>query len=201
MYHVITIERSYASGGNEIGRRLAEALGYKLYDRDILIEAASNLGILPMYIENLEETTSGSFIFNLSKSAAGRDAGGKNLPMADKLFAEEKRIIENAAAEGGCVIVGRAAGYILRDHADCLRVFIHADKEKRIKRAIEREGIQKSEAENTLKKFDKRRKGFFNSVTKWDWGSPAYFELCLDSGNLGIELCTKILIEAVSAAN
>lgn len=198
MYHVITIERSYASGGNEIGRKLAEALGYKLYDRDILIEAASNLGILPMYIENLEETTSGSFIFNLSKSSPGGNSSDK-APMADKLFAEEKRIIEKAAEAGGCVIVGRAAGYILKDREDCLRVFIHADKEKRVKRAIEREGVKQSEAENALKKYDKRRKGFYNSVTKWEWGDPKYFELCLDSGKLGVELCTKVLIEAVSA--
>ena len=201
MYHIITIERSYASGGNEIGKKLAKALGYKLYDRNILIEAASNLDTPPMYIENLEETASGSFIFNLSKTSLGGNASDKSLPLAEQLYKEEKNIIEKAAQEGGCVIVGRAAGYILKDHKDCLRVFVHAEKEKRIQRAIEREGISPSEAESTLKKYDKRRNGFYNSVTKWKWGDPEYFELCLDSGKLGIELCTKLLIEAASAAD
>lgn len=114
MYHIITIERSYGSGGNEIGKKLAAKLGYKLYDRNILIEAAQNLDIPPMYIENLEESSSGSLIFNLSKSYSKVSANEKSLPMAEKLFAEEKRIIEKAAEEGGCVIVGRAAGYIFK---------------------------------------------------------------------------------------
>ena len=196
MYHIITIERPYASGGSEIGKNLAKALGYKLFDRNILTEAAKNLGIPPIYINNLDETSSGSFILNLSKTAKER-ANENYLPMAEKLFAEEKRIIEKAADEGGCVIVGRAAGYILRDREDCLRVFMYADKEFRIQRAVEKEGLTRTDAENTIKKIDKRRKGFYDSVTEWKWGNPEFFEVCFNSGKLGIELCTKLLVEAV----
>ena len=196
MYHIITIERPYASGGSEIGKKLAEALGYKLFDRNILTEAAKNLDIPPLYISNLDETSSGGFIFNFSKTAKG-NANENFLPMAERLFAEEKRIIEKAASEGGCVIVGRAAGYILRDRKDCLRVFVHADKEFRIQRAIEKEGLNRTDAENTIKKIDKRRKGFYDSVTEWKWGDPEFFEVCFDSSKLGIELCTKLLVEAV----
>ena len=200
MYHIITIERPYASGGSEIGKKLAEALGYKLLDRSILTEAAKNLDIPAIYINNLDETSSGSFMLNLSKTTRGKGKRNENenyLPMAEKLFAEEKRIIEKAADEGGCVIVGRAAGYILKDRKDCLRVFVHADKEFRIQRAIEKEGINRADAENTIKKIDKRRKGFFDSVTEWKWGNLKFFELCFDSSKLGIELCTKLLVEAV----
>jgi Cytidylate kinase len=194
MYQVITIEREYASGGNEIGKRVADALGYKLYDRNLLTKAAKELQIASIYIENLEETPSGSFIFNLSTTPIGGNE--KNLSLTEKLFEVEKNIIEKAAEEGGCVIVGRAAGYILRERSDCLRVFIHADKEKRMKRAMEKEGIKASEAEGTLKKIDKRRSGFFNSVTKWEWGSPKYFGLSLDSGKLGMDMCVRLLTEA-----
>lgn len=201
MYHVIAIERLYASGGNEIGKRLADALGYKLYDHNILTESARNLQIPAIYIESLEETSSGGFIFNLTKSSPfGGGPSEKDLPMADKLFAEEKSIIEKAAGEGGCVIVGRAASYILKDRDDCLKVFIHADAETRKKRAMEKEGLKESEVEGTMKKYDKRRKEFYNSVTKWEWGNPSYFDLCLNSGNLGIEMCIKLLTEAVSAS-
>ena len=196
MYHIITIERPYASGGSEIGKKLAEALNYKLFDRNILTEAAKNLQMPPLYVSNLEETSSGSFILNLSKTAKG-NANENYLPITEKLFAEEKRIIEKAADEGGCVIVGRAAGYILRDRKDCLRVFVHADKEFRIQRAIEKEGVNRANAENAIKKIDKRRKGFYDSVTEWKWGDPEFFEVCLNSGKLGIELCTKLLTEAV----
>ena len=196
MYHVIVIERQYASGGNEIGRKLAKELGYKLYDRNLLTEAARALEISSMYIEGLEETHSGGFLFNLSKTKLGGSSNSNSLSMSDKLFQEEKRIIEEAAEQGGCVIVGRAAGYILKERTDCLNVFIHCDRERRIARAIEREGIQASEAEDVLKKNDKRRSGFYNSVTNWEWGNPKFFELCLDSGKLGIDACVKLLLEA-----
>lgn len=199
MYRVIVIERQYASGGNEIGIKLADALGYQLYDRNLLAQAAKALEISSIYIEGLEETHSGSFLFNLSKTKLGGSAYDKMLSMSDKVFLEEKRIIEEAASQGGCVIVGRAAGYILKERTDCLNVFIHCEKEKRIERAIAREGIKASEAEDVLKKYDKRRSGFYNSVTKWEWGNPAFFELCLDSGKLGVDACVKTLLEAVKS--
>lgn len=116
--------------------------------------------------------------------------------MADKLFLEEKRIIEEAAETGNCIIVGRASGYILGEKEDCLRVFIYADHEKRIQRAIEREGIQKEEAENALKKNDKRRRNFHNAFTNQEWGDPKYYEMYLNAGKLGIDLCVRLLMEA-----
>ncbi len=197
MYNIVTIERQYASGGNEIGRKLAEELGYKLYDRNILMEAAKNLKIPSVQIEGLEESSPGGFLFNLSKTPLGGITNSKELSLSDKLFIEEKRIIEEIAEEGKCIIVGRASGYILRDKSDSLRVFIHSDNETRKRRAIEREGIKESEVENALKKNDKRRSGFYNSVTNWEWGNPKFYELYMDSGRLGIDLCVKLLAEAV----
>ncbi len=197
MYNIVTIERRYASGGNEIGKKLAKALGYKFYDRNILLEAAKNLDIPYTQIEGLEESSSGGILFNLSRTPFGGSAHSKELPLADKLFLEEKRIIEEVAKEGHCVIVGRASGYILREKETNLKVFIHAEKEKRIQRAIEKEGILQPEAENALKKNDKRRSGFYNSVTNWVWSDPQYYEVYLDAGKLGIDLCVRLLTEAV----
>ncbi len=197
MYNIITIERRYASGGNEIGRKLAEELGYKLYDRNILVQAAKNLNISFHSIEGLEESSSGGILLNLSKTALGGVMGNKELPLADKLFLEEKRIIEDVAREGKCVIVGRASGYILKDKKSHLSVFITSDKSKRIQRAILKEGVGESEVENALKKNDKRRSSFYNSVTNWEWGAPEYYEVYLNSGRLGIDVCVKMIAEAV----
>lgn len=95
MYKIITMEREFASGGNEIGRRVAKKLGIELYDRNILVEAAKRLDIPPIYIGDLEETAPGSIIFNLSKTAiGGSKKDSTNLPMSEKLFLEEKKIIE-----------------------------------------------------------------------------------------------------------
>ncbi len=197
MYNIITIERKYASGGNEIGKRLAEALGYKLYDRNILLQAARNLEIPPYQIEGLDECSPGALLFNLSKTSLGGNSDNKNLSMADKLFLEEERIIEEAAEEGNCVIVGRAAAYILREKKNHLGVFIHATDDKRLKRAMEKEGFNETEARNALKKNDKRRSGFYRSVTDWEWGNPKYYELYMNSGELGMDLCIRLLAETV----
>ena len=149
MYKIITMEREYASGGNEIGRRVAKKLGIELYDRNILIEAAKRLEIPAIYVEQLEETAPGSIIFNLSKTAlGGGHKDSSNLPMAERLFLEEKKIIEEIVEKQDCVIVGRCASYILKDRPDCLKVFVHADKQYRLKRAIETEKISKDEGKN-----------------------------------------------------
>lgn len=196
MYHIITIERRYASGGNEIGKKLAEALGYKFYDRNILVQAAKNLDIPFHQVEGLEESSSGGILMNLSKTPIGGLVSNREMPLADKLFLEEKRIIEEIAKEGNCVIVGRASGYILKDRPNSLHVFIDSDKVKRIQRAIEKEGIKESEAENALKRNDKRRSGFYSSVTNWVWGAPEYYEMYLNAGRLGIDRCVRMLAEA-----
>lgn len=198
MYNIITIERRYASGGHEIGKKLAETLGYKLYDRNILLEAAKKLDIPYFKIESLEESSSGNIFVNLSKTPLGGLSGNKDLPLADKLFLEEKRIIEEAAAAGNCVIIGRASGYILKEMKNSLQVFIYADHEKRLQRAVEREGLQKAEAENAMKKNDKRRRNFYNSVTDQEWDDPKHYEMYLNAGKLGIDLCVKLLMEAAN---
>lgn len=197
MYNIITIERRYASGGNEIGKRLAEALGYKLYDRNILLEASQKLGIPYYNIEGLEESGAGGVLFNLYRTPLGGLSDHKDLPVADKLFLEEKRIIEEAAKEGNCVIVGRASGYILREWENNLRVFIYAEHDKRVQRAIEREGIERSKAEAALKMNDKRRNSFYNSVANQEWTDPKCYDIYMNAGKLGIDLCVQILMEAV----
>lgn len=196
MYKIITMEREFASGGNEIGRRVAKKLGIALYDRNILVEAAKRLEISPVYIGDLEETAPGSIIFNLSKTAmGGSKKDNPNLPMTEKLFLEEKKIIEEIVEKEDCVIVGRCASFILKDRADCLKVFIHADKDYRINRAVETEKIAQADAKDFLRKSDKRRSSFYNTHTGWKWGDMSKFDLCLNSQSLGLDRCVDILAE------
>lgn len=194
MYKIVTIERQYATGGNEIGRKLAQQLGYQFHDHSILVAAAKRLGIPSTYVEDLEETAPGSIIFNLSQTALGGSQKDYNhLPLAEKLFLEEKSIIEELVEMGSCVIVGRCASFILRNRTDCLNVFIHADKSFRIKRAIEQEKINSKDVEAILKKNDKRRNNFYQTHTNWTWGDKEHFQLILDSGKIGIENCVSLI--------
>ncbi len=193
MYKIITMEREFGSGGNEIGRRVAKKLGIELYDRNILVEAAKRLDIPPIYIGDLEETAPGSIIFNLSKTAIGGSRKDSSLPMSEKLFLEEKKIIEENVEKHDCVIVGRCASFILYDRADCLKVFIYADKDYRINRAIQTENIAPAEAEDFLRKSDKRRSNFYNTHTGWKWGDMSKFDQCLNTSSLGLDACVDIL--------
>ena len=200
MYHIVTIEREYASGGNEIGKKLAKELGFQFYDHSILVEAAKRLKIPSIYIEDLEETTTGSIIFNLSQTALGGiGKSTDDMPLANRLFWEEKKIIEEFVEKGNCVIVGRCASSILKDRTDCLHIFIHANKKYRIQRAIEHEHINPKDAEEMLKKTDKRRSNFYHTHSNWIWGDRQYAHIILDSGILGIEPCVQILLQAVKS--
>lgn len=194
MYKIITMEREFASGGNEIGRRVAKKLGIELHDRNILVEAAKRLELPSIYVEDLEETAPGSIIFNLSKTAiGGSKKDSSNLPMSEKLFLEEKKIIEEIVEKHDCVIVGRCASFILKDREDCLKVFVHADKDYRIERAIEAEHVASADAEDFMRKSDKRRSSFYNTHTGWKWGDMSKFDICLNSKNLGLDACVDIL--------
>ncbi len=194
MYHYIAIERQYCSGGNEIGRRLAKVLDYKLYDHNILGMAAKKLEIPHIYISELEETSPNSIIFNLSQTAIGGSTRNvNNMPLVERLFYEEKKIIEEVTAADSCVIVGRCAGYILKDKPNCLKVFIHADTDYRINRAVENEKLSHEEAIETLKKTDKRRSGFYTTHSGFKWGDSTHFDVCLNSSVLGIDQCVEIL--------
>lgn len=193
MYNIIAIEREYGSAGNEIGKKTAQQLGYQFHDRGILVEAAKRLDIPPAYIEDLEETSPGSIIFNLSQTSLGGSDKNKRMPLAERLFYEEKAIIEDIVQKENCVIVGRCASYLLKERPDCLKVFIYADRDFRMKRAVEKEQVAPQDADAMLRKVDKRRSSFYTTHTGQSWENRQYFDLSLNSGKLGVDTCVSLL--------
>ena len=201
MYHILAMEREFATGGNEIGRRVARELGIPLYDRNILIEAAKLLELETKYVEDLEETAPGSLIFNLSSKLGGglnstskAPLSSSNLPLSVKLFMEEKRLLEAKAAEGDCVIIGRCASDIFRDRQDCLKVFVFADRDYRLKRTIETEKYPADKAEDRIKKMDKKRSDFFRTHTSKEWKDMSNYDICINSSLIGIEKSVDMLV-------
>jgi cytidylate kinase len=121
------------------------------------------------------------------------------MSMAEKLFMTEKEIIEETVKKQNCVIVGRCASYILKDNPDVLRVFVHADKQARLERTLKEEKLtSRQEAEELLKKTDKRRSSFYNTHTGLNWGDIHNFDVCLDSAKLGIDTCVEMLASICS---
>lgn len=190
-FGAITIERQYASGGSEIGRLIGEKLGIPYHDHEILEKAAEKCGIPNEMAGMAEETTTNSLLFSLSMM---KKRGGE-LPISERIFNEETAIITELVKQSKCVIVGRCAGYILKNRVKCLNVYIYSEYEKRFDRAINVYGVNADEAEAVIKKFDKKRSDFYYANTGSKWSDKECYHLCLNSGKLGIEACADIICE------
>lgn len=198
---IITIERQYGSGGSTIGKLAAEKLGVNYYNRQILEMTAQKCGISAEYLESAEESVPTSFLYSLLLSANPGRTMEENLPLSDKVFLMESRIIsEIAERENGFVLVGRCGSYILEDKG-CFSVYIYAPHEARIQRAVNSYGVAQNKAENMLKKIDKRRETFFNVNTGRNWQDKDQYSLCLNSAELGDELCAELIVKAYNEYN
>ena len=198
---IITIERQYGSGGSNIGKLTAEKLGITFYNRQILEMTAAKCGISPEYLETAEENVPTSFLYSLLISANPTRSMEENLPLSDKVFLMESRIIQEIAEkENSFVLVGRCGNYILEEKG-CFSVYIYADTESRIRRAVEQYGIKENKAESIMKKADKRRETFYNVNTGKGWHDKDQYQLCLNSAELGDELCAELIVKAYNEYN
>ena len=198
---IITIERQYGSGGSVIGKLAAEKLGINFYNRQILEMTADRCGVSPEYLENAEENVPTSFLYSLLLSANPARTMEDDLPLSDKVFLMESRIIsELAEKEESFVLVGRCGNYILEDKG-CFSVYIYSDREARTQRAIKDYGVAPNKAESTMKKADKRRETFYNVNTGKLWQDKEHYHLCLNSAQLGDELCADIIVKAFREFN
>ena len=198
---IITIERQYGSGGSVIGRLAAEKLGINCYNRQILEMTAEKCGLSPDYLESAEESVPTSFLYSLLLSANPARTMEDNLPLSDKVFLMESRIIaELAEKEQRFVLVGRCGSYILEDKG-CFSVYIYADPSERVKRAVNEYGIAENKAETVMKKADKRRETFYNVNTGRSWQDKDMYSLCLNSAELGDELCAELIVKAYQEYN
>ena len=184
---VITISREFGSGGRTIGKLTAEKLGIPCYDAELIQKIALETGFNESYIQEAGEYAPGGFLSNVF---SGRAYGPTN---EDYLWKVQYQVITELAEKEPCVIVGRCADYILRDKADCLKVFIHADMDFRAKRIVEVYGERDVSPEQRLKDKDKRRAAYHRFYTNMKWGQAQNYHITLDSGKLGIERCAEIL--------
>ena len=186
---IITISREFGSGGRTIGRKVAEKLGIPCYDAELIQKIAQESGFDADYIREAGEYTPGGF---LSSALSNRSFGPTN---EDYLWKIQYNVISDLAEKGSCVIVGRCADYILKDKADCLAVFIHADMAFRANRIVSVYGQREESPEERLKDKDKRRAAYHRFYTNMKWGQAKNYHLCLDSGVLGIDRCVELIAE------
>jgi len=183
---IITVSREFGSGGRTIGKQVAKELEIPCYDNELIQKIASESGFDEHYVKDAGEYDSGGFLSIFSSRAFG-DTN------ADLIWKAQCKIILQLAEKEPCVIVGRCADYILRDKADCLRVFIHADKDFRMNRIIKVYGETDIPTEQRLKEKDKRRAAYHRFYTNMKWGQSKNYDITLNSGTPGIDKCAEII--------
>ena len=201
--YVITIGRQYGSGGREIGRLVADALGIKYYDKEMLTESSKASGVKPEVFEAADERTP-SFFSNIWSFNLGFNAGSYLLgssPISDeKIYAAQSNVMKNLAQESSCLIVGRSADYVLRNHPGLISIFIHSSIEERIMRIMNRTGIDSAEKARALAaKKDKLRASYYNFYTDKTWGDAAGYDLSIDSSKLSTEAVAEFIVSYVKA--
>jgi cytidylate kinase len=205
---IYTIGREFGSGGKDVGEKLAERLGIKLYDKELLQQAAKDSGFCEEIFENHDERPTNSFLYSLvmdTYSVSGySSAPFLDMPLNHKVFLAQFDTIKKIAENESCVIVGRCADYALADNPDCINVFIHADLDSRIKLVSKRMNLTEYKARDVILKQDKQRASYYNYYTSKRWGDSTSYHLSLDSSKIGIDGCVDMIIryrEIMDAAN
>ena len=190
--NVIAIGRQFGSGGHDIGKILAEKLGYDFYDAEIIQMTAGTTGYTPEFIKKNEEIMTNSLIYDLVNQMY-LNADMQDEAPKDKIFEAECQVVRNLAKKGNCVIVGRCADYVLRNSGNCLKVFFSAPLVSRIRRVAQRQNISEGEAKATVQKNEKLRADNYRYYTRRMWGAAGNFDLSLntDLGEEYIENCIR----------
>ena len=196
MNTVITLGRQLGSNGRIIGKMLAERLGYKFYDKEIIARIAKENGLSETVFSEMDEKPATSLLYSLVmgvQSNKGLYYQYNEFLNGDNLFKLQADLIKSIANEGPSVIVGRCADYILRDNPYLIKLFLCADTDSRIKTLIERDNMTQKEAQSAVNKADKRRSNYYNFYTNNTWGSVNNYHLCIDTASVSIEECVDFL--------
>ena len=190
--NVIAIGRQFGSGGHDIGKVLAEKLGYDFYDAEIIQMTAGTTGYLPEFVKKNEEIMTNSLLYDLVNQMYLNIDRQDEAPK-DKIFEAECQVVRDLAKKGNCVIVGRCADYVLRNSGNCLKVFFSAPLVSRIRRVAQRQNISEGEAKSTVQKNEKLRADNYRYYTRRMWGAAGNFDLSLntDLGEEYIENCIR----------
>ena len=196
--YVISVSREFGSGGRVIGKQLAAALGIPCYDRTIIQKTSEKSGLSPDFIARAEERARSRFHLSIAPIGIGAPAfTHQGVPVSHQAFFAQAEVIRELAGEGPCVIVGRCSDYILGDRPECLKVFIHAPLEQRVKRCVEEYHIPPDGLEQRVSGMDRGRADYYNYYTGHTWGEMRRYDLTLDSSLTGIDGAVGIISQLV----
>ena len=193
MSTLITIGRSFGSGGGYIGQAIGKKLGIPFYDNELISKVAEESGHSKSLFADGEERRS---LFSMSSFFSTSRLGviDSSFVNDNMMFKIQSEVIRSIAERGDAVIIGRCADYILRD-MKCLSVFVCAPEEYRIQRLMKEEGLTEDEAERLMRRKDRTRETYYNYYTFGAWGQAANYNLCVDSSVMGIDGTADYIID------
>ena len=189
---VIVIGRQYGSGGHDIGKALAEKLGYHFYDNEIIQMTAGSTGYDPQFIKDREENMTNSFLYDLMSQMYVYSETQES--PRDEIFESEAKVIRDLAEKGNCVIVGRCADYVLRDRPDTLKVYLHASEDFRTERIMKTENLSREDALQKVRRMDRRRSDNYRYYTRRIWGRAQNYDLTVNT-EIGTEAVQNMIRE------
>jgi cytidylate kinase len=196
---VITIGREFGSGGHEIGTKLAERLGIKCYDKELLEESAKASGMAEELFQAHAEKPTNSFLYSLVMDtySLGYTNTYNEMPINHKIFLAQFDAIKKLAEKESCVIVGRCADYALEDDPFAVSVWIGASLEKRVARIRRLYDLSEEKAADLIQKTDRKRSNYYNYYSSKKWGEAKSYDLCIDSGEVGIDGAIELILKFI----
>lgn len=183
---VITISREYGSGGHEIGEKLAQKLGIKIYDKYLIDKTADELGCSYSFVEENEQNISTGKLWELIFT-------DKSIPMSmnpskdDAIFVSQSRTIQKLAEQGPCVIIGRCANWILKNNPNCFRVFVCSDIKDAVPRVVGYIQVDAAKAQEEIIKTNKTRANHYWQYTGGTWTDARNYDLVVNSSKISID--------------
>ncbi len=196
---IIVIGRQYGAGGRKLGKRLAETLNVPYYDKELLSEAADALGFSKELFLKADEKKPSILRSFLSFNYGSPSASFSSYTLTDdNLYRAQSDVIKSICEKGSCVIVGRTADYVMREHPGLLSIFVHAPEEHRAKAILERgEAKSMEEALEKARKFDRSRESYYNYFTNRHWGRADNYDLTFNSSRLSTEALLPLILSAL----
>lgn len=200
---IITIARQYGSSGRMIGRKLADHLGIRYYDKELLRLASNESGIDEELFFKADEKLKQSFFDHIARKKYKESwisPDSDDFTSDDNLFNFQAKIIRGLAEKESCVIIGRCADYILRDREDVLRIYVHAPFEERLREVLTLSPLTEDEARKQMEKTDRLRGEYYSYYTGGrSWSSADNYDLCINTSRVGIEECVEMVMKYVDA--
>lgn len=199
MNKIITISREFGSGGKEVGKRLADKLGYAYYDSEIINLLVKETGMSEEYIANISERGIYPMPFHFGQTFSTNLSIQKS---QTDILVKQNKILKQIADKGNAVIVGRGANIILKEY-NPLNIFVYANIDSKLNRCREKgpkdENLTDKELINKIKGVDKNRKAFYNLISNIEWGNKENYDLCINTSNINIKKIVISLVEYVNA--